>query len=117
MTEDAYLAHVAEDGRTQTVKGHLLGTARKSAGFAEGFGARLQGELAGKSHDIGKYTSGFQRRLREDGPKVDHSTAGAFECMKMLQVFAAFAVAGHHGGLPDGGGAAMGRKRARSLAA
>ena len=104
MTENTYLAHVAEDGRVQTVLEHLLGTAQRSAAFAASFGAGAQGELAGKFHDIGKCTPGFQRRLLENGPKVDHATAGAFECMKMLQVFAAFAVAGHHGGLPDGGG-------------
>lgn len=35
--------------------------------------------------------------------RVDHSTAGAVECWKLQQPFAAFAVAGHHGGLPNGG--------------
>lgn len=35
---------------------------------------------------------------------MDHATAGAAECCKRGQVCAAFAVAGHHGGLPDGGG-------------
>ena len=43
----------------------------------------------------------FQRRLA-GGPKVDHATAGAFACWRMGQPLAAFAAAGHHGGLPDG---------------
>ena len=99
-----YLAHTAEDGRTQTVLQHLTGTAKQCAAFADTFHAPEQGQLAGSAHDVGKYSDAFQRRLLHDGPKVDHATAGAFECLKLGQLFAAFAVAGHHGGLPDGGG-------------
>ena len=99
-----YLAHTAEDGRTQTVLQHLTGTAKRCAAFADTFHAPEQGQLAGSAHDVGKYSDAFQRRLLHDGPKVDHATAGAFECLKLGQLFAAFAVAGHHGGLPDGGG-------------
>ena len=73
-------------------------------GLCRQFWGGKQGELAGLTHDAGKSTDGFQRRILQDGPRVDHSTAGAFECMKRGQLFAAFAVAGHHGGLPDGGG-------------
>ena len=104
MAERIYLAHLAKDGRKQTVQEHLRGTAEKCSDFAGSFGAEKQGELAGLTHDAGKSTAGFQRRILQDGPRVDHSTAGAFECMKRGQLFAAFAVAGHHGGLPDGGG-------------
>ena len=99
-----YLAHIAEDGRTQTVLEHLEGAAKRCAASAAVFGAEEQGREAGLAHDLGKYSGAFQRRLLEDGLKVDHATAGAFECMKLGQPFAAFAVAGHHGGLPDGGG-------------
>ena len=98
-----YLAHIAADGREQTVQAHLEGTAVLAAQFARPFGAEGQAELAGLAHDLGKYSAAFQRRL-QGGPKVDHSTAGAVECWKCKQPFAAFAVAGHHGGLPDGGG-------------
>ena len=99
-----YLAHIAPDGREQTVLVHLEGTAALCAHFAAAFGAEGQGKAAGFAHDLGKYAGGFQRRLLNNGPKVDHATAGAFECWKLGQPFAAFAVAGHHGGLPDGGG-------------
>ena len=104
MKKSIWLAHQAEDGRRQTVLEHLRGTARRSCGYARDFGAEKQGELAGLAHDLGKYTTAFQRRLLGQGPKIDHATAGAFECMKRGQPFVAFAVAGHHGGLPDGGG-------------
>lgn len=99
----SYLAHIAEDGREQTVLAHLESTADRCAAFAAAFDAEEQGRLAGLAHDLGKYSNLFQKRLH-GGSKVDHATAGAFECTKLGQGFAAFAVAGHHGGLPDGGG-------------
>ena len=99
-----YLAHIAQDGRQQTVSEHLNGTAELCAGFAAAFGAEDQGRLAGLAHDLGKYSTAFQRRLGGSTEHVDHATAGAAECAKLDQSSAAFAVAGHHGGLPDGGG-------------
>lgn len=101
--KSSWLAHLSEDGRQQSVLEHLRGTAQRSCLYAQSFGVGEQGELAGLAHDLGKYTAAFQHRLLQKGPKVDHATAGAFECLKRGQVFAAFAVAGHHGGLPDGG--------------
>ena len=99
-----YLAHISEDGREQTVARHLEGTAELCAEFAAAFGAEGQGRLAGLSHDIGKYSLAFQQRLAGSAKRVDHSTAGAYECGIRRQPYAAFAVAGHHGGLPNGGG-------------
>ena len=97
------LAHISEDGqRTQTVAEHLDGTARRSASFAAAFGAEQDGYYTGTLHDIGKYSAAFQRRLH-GGERVDHSTAGAQMAFRQKQFPAAFAVAGHHGGLPDGG--------------
>ncbi len=97
-----YLAHIADNGQKQTVLEHLEGTADGCASRAAAFGAEQQGQLAGLAHDIGKYTDDFQHRLL-GGPIVDHATAGAFECFQRVQPYAAFAVAGHHSGLPDGG--------------
>lgn len=104
MEEKRYLAHKAEDLREQTVLEHLKGVACLCAGFSSAFGAGEQGNLAGMAHDLGKYSNAFQQRLNGSAALVDHSTAGAFECFRQRQVFAAFAVAGHHSGLPDGGG-------------
>ena len=100
---ESYLAHRTEDGRTQTVLQHLQSTAQRCSVSACAFRAAEQGELAGLAHDLGKYSDGFQNRLLYHGPRVDHATAGAFECFKLGQPYAAFAVAGHHSGLPDGG--------------
>lgn len=98
----AYLAHISEDDRPQTVLQHLTGTAELCGRFAMPFGAEELGELTGLAHDIGKYSDAFQHRL-QGGARVDHATAGAYECWRLGQSAAAFCVAGHHGGLPDGG--------------
>lgn len=103
MQEKRYLAHIADDGREQTVLQHLQGTAALSGKFAKEFDDEDQGYLVGMAHDLGKYSEEFQNRLLYHGPKVDHSTAGAIECLRRKQLLAAIAVAGHHGGLPDGG--------------
>ena len=101
---EIFLAHISEDRkRMQTVKEHLQGTAALAEAFAQPFGGGEQAKLAGKLHDIGKYSREFQHRL-EGGPKVDHSTAGGKEAFQLRQLEAAFAVMGHHGGLPDYGG-------------
>ena len=98
-----FLAHITEDGRKQTVLQHLESTAQRCSTSARAFCAAEQGELAGLAHDLGKYSNGFQNRLLHDGRRVDHATAGAFECFKLGHPYAAFAVAGHHSGLPNGG--------------
>lgn len=96
-------AHISEDGeRFQSIKDHLENTARLAGNFASAFGAEKSAELAGMLHDIGKYSDAFQRRL-QGGAKVDHSTAGAQEARKSGNIPAAFVIAGHHGGIPDGG--------------
>ena len=99
-----YNAHVTEDGGEQTVLEHLQGTAALAEEFAAVFGAEEQGRLVGMAHDIGKYSDLFQKRLNgEIKQKVDHSTAGAYECACLNQNYAAFCVAGHHSGLPNKG--------------
>lgn len=104
-TESVYLAHISEDGtRRETVLEHLTRTAECAAQFASTFGEEEQGRLAGMAHDIGKYSEAFQKRIRGAAVRVDHSTAGAFECAKAGQNAAGIVVAGHHGGLPDWGG-------------
>ncbi len=102
MDADKYLAHIAADGREQTVAEHLANTAELCARFAAAFGAETQGRMIGLAHDVGKRSEAFQERLR-GGSVVDHATAGAYECAKNDALWAAACVAGHHGGLPDFG--------------
>ena len=83
MNSNPALAHISEDkARAQTVYEHLSGTADLAGEFAAPFGATEEARFAGWLHDIGKYSTAFQKRLLEDGPRVDHATAGAQEAMK-----------------------------------
>ena len=101
-----YLAHLAEDGREQSILEHAQNVAGLAAGFAAHFGAEKAAELAGLLHDIGKYSQSFQRRIRGTNLRTDHSTAGAMEILKYAPYLLSYCVAGHHCGLPDGGGQA-----------
>ncbi|MGM9618448.1 MAG: CRISPR-associated helicase Cas3' [Oscillospiraceae bacterium] len=98
-----YLAHIAQDGREQTVKEHLTGTAELCRAFAAAFGAEDLGWMLGQAHDIGKYSEPFQKRIQGKDVSTDHSTAGAQQLETLCGAPAAYCVAGHHGGLPDGG--------------
>lgn len=97
-----YYAHIKESGEVQTVAEHLEGTAKRSEKFASAFHEARRGALLGMAHDIGKSSLAFQRRLN-GGPKVDHATAGALECLQIRENLAGCCVAGHHGGLPNFG--------------
>ncbi len=102
-----YLAHRNEEtGETQTIQEHLQGTAKYAKAFAGAFGAADWGNAIGMMHDIGKYSTDFQRRIRGENVRAEHSTPGAIELRKKykkLGIPAAFCVAGHHGGMPNGG--------------
>lgn len=106
-TASAYYAHKKElpDGTFtfQTVQDHLIGVSELAGEFAASFGGEAAARQAGLAHDLGKYSSEFQNRLLRDGPKVDHSTAGALECMALGNPASALCVLGHHAGLPDRG--------------
>lgn len=103
----SFWGHCSEDGRVQTLQEHLEGVAVLAERFSDAFGDGEMGKLVGCYHDIGKYSKEFQNYIRAGGgKKVDHSSAGMRELMatrKKELIAAAFCVAGHHGGLPDGG--------------
>ena len=88
-----------------------------AADFADAFGAGNWGRLAGLWHDLGKFAPKFQNYLREtanlaeDDPQrlqlrgsVDHATAGALHAVRQLGPagrLLAYAITGHHAGLPN----------------
>ncbi|MEA3362484.1 MAG: CRISPR-associated helicase Cas3' [Thermodesulfobacteriota bacterium] len=91
----------------QTLEDHLQGVADLAEEFAAVFGAGEWGRYAGLLHDAGKASEDFQRRLEGSSKRVDHSTFGARlaqENAGRLGLLLSYAIAGHHGGLPDGGG-------------
>jgi len=113
-----YIAHTNDFGQTQLLKDHLNGVAELCKQFAEAFGAKDLGYLAGVIHDLGKYSEEFQQRIRGSKIRVDHSTAGAQWITKPetirryigskgldkhLANLIAHVVAGHHGGLKNHG--------------
>lgn len=98
----------------QSIAAHLSTVAELAQGRAlsaapddERFAAVAQ--WAGLFHDLGKYTDAFQRRLRaasvgETADRVEHSGHGAAVAAQRKLIDAAFAIAGHHAGLPKAKG-------------
>lgn len=100
-----YIAHTNSHG-IQTIKEHLQGTAKLAGDFAGKFGKQDWGYCCGMLHDIGKYSSEFQKRIAGDSErKVDHATAGARVCKEKggKYCFLEYCIAGHHAGLADFG--------------
>ncbi len=99
-----YVSHVSDSEQRESVSAHLREVAEMAAGFAECFGAQGWARAAGMAHDIGKYSEAFQQRILNNGHRCDHSTAGAYQLFEEGNAkLLAYCVAGHHGGLPDGG--------------
>jgi CRISPR-associated endonuclease/helicase Cas3 len=74
------------------------------------FDAAKAAALAGWLHDLGKYSEAYQDHIAGRGPGgVDHSTAGAQQVLQLglkgrdkgMAELIAYAIAGHHAGLPD----------------
>jgi len=102
------LARQSEDlTRHQYLAAHLKNTAERTQAFAEKFAAGEMGFFIGFTHDIGKYSDDFQRRIRGGKQRVDHATPGGQTIYAQggskLDKIAAYCVMGHHAGLPNGG--------------
>lgn len=105
------VAHISEAGAKEPIKAHLEQVANRAASFAEGFESTDCACLAGLLHDIGKYSDGFQKYILDNGPRVDHSSVGASLVANVglhakIAYPIAYCIAGHHGGLPNGGSSA-----------
>ena len=109
-----------------TIPGHLNTTQYYIGLLVEDFPPSLREawcrwtSAAALWHDLGKFSKEFQKRIRElssssesegnhSAQKVDHSTAGAkLACQNWKNSIMpwgemlAYAIAGHHGGLPNG---------------
>lgn len=94
------------DSQKQSVREHLEQTAELAASMAIDPWENVVFDM-GLLHDIGKYQVSFQRKIRGENIRVDHSTCGAIEAAKNLSmpasIFMEYCIAGHHAGLPDGG--------------
>lgn len=92
----------------QPLRDHLLGTSQKAKSFGDPISLGCIAEQAGLLHDLGKYSSDFQRRLVDPRVEAEHSTAGAWLAWSdnnsdtlIWRQLLAFVIAGHHAGLPD----------------
>ena len=97
----------------QPLEFHLSKVGEIARSFACDFDAGNWAYLSGLWHDIGKYSQEFQDYLRSGAEgaaesfkgQIDHSTAGAQHATKRVTGpygrVLAYAIAGHHAGLPD----------------
>ena len=97
----------ADKSNWQGLREHLMAVGELAAAKAASFGAASLAIPTGRKHDLGKYTSEFQKRLTGEFPKVDHATWGAriaLERYPRIGQLMAYAIAGHHAGLANGKG-------------
>lgn len=92
----------------QKLAEHLGNVAGRASARADRLGLPQAALLAGLYHDLGKYDPAFQRKLRGEANRVDHSTAGAAILLEKMRgqdaipaQMIAYAILGHHAGLPD----------------
>lgn len=107
-----FLAHT-KDGKnftgeenTQTLQDHLYNVSKYAEFFSNDFEAGEIGALLGLVHDLGKYQTKFQDRIRGHSVRVDHATEGArllSEKWNELGWLHGMVVSGHHTGLKDSG--------------
>ncbi|WP_067050306.1 CRISPR-associated helicase/endonuclease Cas3 [Methanofollis ethanolicus] len=101
-----YYAHSTENpDKTdwQSLEDHLKNVANLASDFARDFNAAEYAYAGGLLHDLGKYSSDFQKRLEGANIRVDHSTAGAKEARTLYHPAQSrileYIISGHHGGL------------------
>lgn len=102
-----YIAHINEyTDAIQTVQQHSFQTAVLCREYAiPAFKDFLY--VVGLLHDIGKYMDEFQKRIRGNPIRVEHSMCGAIAAGELfpnvMGLMMQFCIAGHHSGLPDAG--------------
>ncbi|MFP4008857.1 MAG: CRISPR-associated endonuclease Cas3'', partial [Spirulinaceae cyanobacterium] len=98
----AYWARITEDDRKQPLPDHLKGVAQRTK---QALPRDLQslGYYAGLWHDLGKYRREWQDYLQGNGKKCTHAAYGARLAVNQRKKpvpAMAYAIAGHHTGLP-----------------
>ena len=91
----------------QTLRAHAEGVEGRAARFADAFASKEAAGLIGKVHDAGKIHPDFQAHLRGESRNHPHAADGAKWLdahVPTLGRLLAYAVDGHHAGLPDGVG-------------
>ncbi len=88
----------------QLLLDHLRGVAKRASQFGAEFDSSEWTYRAGLWHDLGKFRPEFQRRLAGEPIQAGHSSAGAAfarDRPRDIGLALAFAISGHHGGLPN----------------
>ncbi len=108
--DTSYFAHTAENAagkplgkeKWQALHDHLRGVAERAATFARPCRMEAEAKLAGLLHDLGKYARRFQARLCNPAVihGINHWAAGAAWALERKLWSVAFAVDGHHTGMP-----------------
>ncbi len=104
--ENEYIAHSKNKlGLEHKLTDHLTRVATLMSGFIDKHEYKNIFFATGLLHDIGKYQPTFQLYLKEGGRRgsVPHASWGAAFSKKYNQIEAAFAIDGHHKGIPDKG--------------
>ena len=103
-----YYARIADDGRKQLLREHLVSVRSLASRFAdEASGTPWLHTAAGWGgliHDLGKYGDPFQEMLIGDRPssaETQHAVFGAAWAAKHLTYLIAAPVQGHHSGMFD----------------
>ena len=108
MSYTEIIAHIAEDGKVQTLSEHAKAVAELASGFAAEFNNADWAAAAAMWHDLGKADPSWQNYIRGKGPRtVNHAEAGAqyaycnMQTRKPFEKVISYLIAGHHAGLPD----------------
>lgn len=114
MPRHAFYAHSglsADRQDWQLLREHLVQVEQLAWDRGAPLGLALAASIAGRFHDLGKYDPAFDRVLKGEKVQVDHSTAGgrvlcqqAPASTKVVAEVLAYAILGHHAGLPDKSG-------------
>lgn len=101
-SSNIYIAHsVNLYGKTQTINEHSLGVSMLMRKFALSDSFADLYEFCGLIHDMGKYSTDFQKHISGENNKVKHSIYGAIFAIKQSMLDVAIPIYGHHTGLPN----------------